>query len=135
VAGAEGVAVGAGFAALVVVLRVAVRLAALTRTGEAARAYQWAMVFGAAAAGAWEAWPEPLRGGVPLAAALALGLGTFVGLLAAALAETAAALPLAGRRLGLTRYLAALVLAVVAGKAAGAVAWLLVPGLFARPPA
>ncbi len=132
---AEGVAVGAGFAALVVLLAVGVRLAAVTRTEDWAPAYQWALALGAAAAGAQEALPGSLHGGRALAAVLGLGMGMFVGLLAAALAETVAALPVAGRRLGVTRYLPVLVFAVICGKALGAVLWALIPTLFTRPPA
>ena len=135
VALSEGLAVGVGFAALVVLLTVATRLAALTATGNWSGAYQWAMVLGVAAAGAYEAFPISLRGGTALAVVLGLGMGLFIGLLAAALAETVAALPVAGRRLHLNVYLPRLVLAVVWGKALGAVAWFLVPGLFTRPPA
>ncbi len=135
VALAEGAAVGAGFAALVVLLTVGVRLAAATGTRRWAAAYQWALALGTVAAGAQEAFPSPLRGGVPLAVVLALGMGMFVGLLAGALAETVAALPIAGRRLRITRYLPVLVFAIICGKALGAVVWALVPGLFARPPA
>lgn len=126
---------GAGFAALIVLLTAGVRLASATGTRAWSIAYEWALALGATAAGAYEAFPRSVHGGVPLAIGLALGMGVFVGLLAAALAETVAALPVAGRRLRLTRYLPTLVFAVIWGKALGAVAWALVPGLFTRPPA
>ena len=58
----------------------------------------------------------------------------FVGMLAAALAEVAAALPVAGRRLGLEHHLPRLVVAVALGKTLGAIAWLTLPSLFTRPP-
>jgi stage V sporulation protein AB len=133
VALAEGAAVGAGFAALLVVLSIGTRLAAATGTWGWAAAYEGALALGAVAAGAVEAFPRPWDAGLGAAAALGLGMGLFVGLLAAALAEAVAALPVAARRLGVVRYLPRLVLAVVSGKALGALAWLAVPGLFARP--
>lgn len=131
---AEGIAVGVGFAALVVLLMVAVRLAQITGTERWASAYQWAMALGALAAGLEEARPMALRGGPPLAVALSLGMGLFIGLFVGALTETVAALLLAGHRLGLARYLRRLVLAVVGGKVLGALAWFLIPSLFTRPP-
>lgn len=131
---AEGLAVGAGLAALVVFLAVGLRLGAATGTLAWARAYQWALSLGAAAGAAYEVWPFTLRGPTVLAVVLGLGMGLFVGMLAAALAETAAALPFAARRLRVAAYLPRLVLAVALGKTLGAVLWLL-PALHARPPA
>lgn len=131
---AEGLAVGAGLAALVVVLAIGVRLAAATGTLRYAGAYQWALVAGGAAAATDQAWPLDLHGGTLLAVVLGLGMGLFIGMLAAALAESASALPVAARRLGLLPYLPRLVVAVALGKALGAAAWLVVPGLFSRPP-
>ena len=135
VGAAEGLAVGAGLAALVVVLAVGVRLAAATGTPHWARAYQWALALGALAAAGYEAYPFVLRGTNILAGALGLGMGMFVGMLVAGLAETAAALPMLGRMFGLRALLPRLVVAVALGKLLGAVAWLLVPGFFSRPPA
>ena len=131
---AEGLAVGAGLAALVVVLAIGVRLAAASGTLRYAGAYQWALVAGAAVGAADQAWPIRLHGGALLATALGFGMGLFVGMVAAALAETASALPVGARRLGLLPYLPRLVVAVALGKALGAVAWVTVPAFFARPP-
>ncbi len=133
-AAAEGLAVGTGLAALIVVLSIALRLAAVTRTLRFARAYQWALTAGTAAAAAYEVVPYHLAGGQALAATFGAGMGLFVGMLAAALAEVVAALPVAGRRMGLERHLPRLVVAVALGKTLGAIAWLALPGLFSRPP-
>lgn len=133
-AAAEGLAVGAGLAALIVVLSVGVRLASLAGTLHWAGAYQWALVLGAVAAAAYEVHPYHLRGGAVLAGVLGLGMGLFIGLLAAGLAETVAALPVLGRILGLRDFLPRLVLAFALGKLLGAVLWLAVPSLFSRPP-
>ncbi len=132
---AEGLAVGSGLAALVVLLAVAVRLARITGTPGWSRAYEWALVLGSAAAASYEVWPWSLHGPRVGAAALGLGMGLFIGLLAASLAEVVAVVPLASRRLGLVAYMPRLVLAVALGKTLGAVLWLLVPSLFSRPPA
>lgn len=132
---AEGLAVGAGLGALIVVLAIGVRLAAVTETPRWAGAYQWALACGAIAAAAYEAYPFNLRGPTALAVGLGLGMGLFVGLLVAGLAETVAALPMLGRMFGLRAFLPRLVVAVALGKLLGAVIWLLVPGFFSRPPA
>lgn len=132
---AEGLAVGAGLAAVVVVLAVGVRLAVATGTAHWAGAYQWALALGAVAGAVYEAFPFHLGGGRLLAGGLGLGMGLFVGMLAAGLAESVAALPVLGSRLGLRGALPRLVLAVALGKLVGALAWLLIPGLFNRPPA
>jgi stage V sporulation protein AB len=132
---AEGLAVGAALGALVVLLSVGARLARVTATPEFGRAYEWALACGAAAAASYEVWPWTLRGPRALAAILGGGMGIFIGMLAAALAEVVAVMPLLARRLGLVPYLPRLVLALALGKTLGAVAWLLVPGLFSRPPA
>lgn len=131
---AEGVAVGAALAALVVLLAVAIRLAAVTGTEAWVGRYQWALVLGALAAAAYEVWPYSLHGTVVLAVVLGLGMGIFIGLVVAGLAETVGALVLAGGRMGLRRELPLLVMALVLGKALGAVLWFAVPGLFHRPP-
>lgn len=132
---AEGLAVGAGLAALVVLLTVAVRLARLTATSGWGGAYQWALVLGTLAAASYEVWPWTLHGPAALAAVLGLGMGVFLGMLVSALAEVVAVVPRAARRFGLVANLPRLVLAVALGKTLGAVLWLLLPGLFARPPA
>ena len=116
------------------VLSIGVRLASVTGTLRWARAYQWALTAGVVAAATYEVVPYHLRGGDALAVTLGAGMGLFVGMLAAALAEVVAALPVAGRRLGLERHLPRLVVAVALGKTLGAIAWLTLPGLFARPP-
>lgn len=131
---AEGVAVGAALAALVVLLAVAIRLAVVTGTEAWVTGYQWALVFGALTAAAYEVWPYSLHGPVVLAVLAGLGMGTFIGLVVAGLAETVGSLVLAGHRLGLRRALPFLVAALVLGKALGAVLWFSVPGLFSRPP-
>ena len=132
---AEGLAVGAGLAALVVLLTVAARLARITATSGWARGYQWALVLGTCAAASYEVWPWSLRGPRALAAVLGLGMGVFLGMLVAALAEVVAVVPRAARRFGLVGHLPRFVLAVALGKTLGAVLWLLLPGLFSRPPA
>jgi stage V sporulation protein AB len=131
---AEGLAVGAALAALVVLLAVAIRLAVVTGTEQWVHAYQWALVLGALAAAGYEAWPYSLHATWGMAAVLGLGMGLFIGLVVAGLAETVGSLVLAGGRLGLARQLPRLVIALVLGKAVGAVLWFLVPGLFSRPP-
>jgi len=134
VGAAEGLAVGSGLAALVVVLAIGARLAAVTGTPHWARRYQWALALGGMAAAAALAFPVHVHGTLALAAFLGLGMGLFVGMLAAGLAESVAALPVLGRRLGLRAFLPRLVIALALGKLLGAVAALAVPGLWVRPP-
>ncbi|HVB09455.1 MAG TPA: stage V sporulation protein AB [Bacillota bacterium] len=127
---AEGLAVGAAFVAVLTLLRVVPRLRQLC--GGSPLAYGVALALGAVVGALDEAVPLSLKAGpapVPVAGLLA---GIFIGMVAAGIAEAAAILPLAGRRLGISRWLLWLVVALVIGKAAGATLWWAVPSLHAR---
>jgi stage V sporulation protein AB len=127
---AEGLAVGAAFVAILTLLRVVPRLTQLC--GGSPVAYEVALALGALAGALDEAVPLTIRQGPWAVVPAGLLDGVFVGLVAAAIAEVAAILPLAGRRLGITRWLLWLVVALAAGKAAGATLWWAVPSLRTR---
>ena len=127
---AEGMAVGAAFVAVLTLLRVVPRLIQLC--GGTALGYEVALALGALLGAVNEAVPLTARaGGLALIPAGLLG-GTFVGMVSGAIAEVAAILPLAGRRLGISRWLLALIVALAIGRAVGATLWWAVPSLHAR---
>jgi stage V sporulation protein AB len=127
---AEGLAVGAAFVAVLTLLRVVPRLAQLC--GGSVRAYEVALALGAVIGALDEAVPIRAHLGSLAVAAAGLLNGAFIGMVAAAVAEVAAVLPLAGRRLGIGRWLLWLVVALAAGKVVGSILWLAVPALRAR---
>lgn len=124
---AEGLAVGAAFVAIVTLLRVVPRLSQIC--GGHRLAYEVALALGAVAGAVDEAMPLNLHLEGLAVATVGLLDGIFIGLIAGAVAEVAAILPLAGRRLGITRWLLWLVVALALGKAAGATLWWAVPSL------
>ncbi|OXM16706.1 stage V sporulation protein AB [Paenibacillus herberti] len=117
---AGGIAVGSGMVALLIVFDLIPRLAQLSR------AFNFSAVFESAVVGGsmfWT-WADFFEWKVSLPAALVLPLpglfcGIFIGMLAAALTEVMNVLPILAKRLRLTAYLGALVLAMVMGKIAG----------------
>jgi stage V sporulation protein AB len=132
---AEGLAVGTAFVSFLVALEIVPRLARLTGTEAWSPAYEAAVVLGALAAALDEARPLALGAPPALVVPVAAAMGAFVGMAAAALAEVVGVLPVLSRRLGLGAWLGWLILALVAGKTAGAVLWWAVPSLWSRPPA
>jgi stage V sporulation protein AB len=124
---AEGLAVGAAFVAVVTVLQIVPRLIQLC--GGTPRLYQVALALGAIVGALNEAIPLSLRAGWALVVPAGLLSGAFVGIVSGAIAEVTAILPLAGRRLRISRWLIALILALALGKAVGVTLWWAVPSL------
>ncbi|MFC0214274.1 stage V sporulation protein AB [Paenibacillus chartarius] len=116
---AGGLAVGSGFVAFLVVLDIIPRLTQLTKSRRFLHTYEGAVIAGAlfftwADFYDWRASMFPLG-----AAAVGLFAGCFVGMLAAALTEVINVLPVLARRVGMERYIAWLLLAMILGKVAG----------------
>lgn len=122
-----GLAVGSGTVALLIVFDLIPRLAQLAVAYKKAIWFESAVVLGslywtAADFFEWrtalpETWPLILPG---------LMDGLFVGMLAAALTEVMNVLPILAKRLNLSKYMAALVMAMILGKFAGSLFdWLL----------
>ncbi|MGN7455856.1 stage V sporulation protein AB [Paenibacillus pasadenensis] len=117
---AGGIAVGSGMVALLIVFDLIPRLAQLARAFRLSAAFESAVVGGSL----FWTWADFFGWRAPLPAALALPLpgllcGMFIGMLAAALTEVMNVLPILAKRLRLTGYLGALVMAMVLGKTAG----------------
>lgn len=117
---AGGIAVGSGLVALLIVFDLIPRLAQL------ARAYRKSHWFESAIVGGSMYWTfaDFFNWRLFLPAPLVLpwtGLfnGMFIGMLAAALTEVLNVLPILAKRMGLSGYLAALVMAMVLGKTVG----------------
>ncbi|WP_166239247.1 stage V sporulation protein AB [Paenibacillus turpanensis] len=122
----SGLAVGSAFVALLVVLDVIPRMAQLTRMFQRAHWFEGAVICGAmywTCADFFE-WRLRLTGFIlPVAG---LFLGTFVGMIAAALTEVLNVFPILAKRLKMESCLIALLLAMVFGKIAGSLFdWLL----------
>ncbi|AJY77222.1 stage V sporulation protein AB [Paenibacillus beijingensis] len=117
---AGGLAVGSGMVALLIVFDLIPRLAQL------ANAYRKSLWFETAIVGGSMFWtfadffnwrmflPGPLI--LPLTG---IFNGMFIGMLAAALTEVMNVLPIFAKRMGLSNYLSALVMAMVLGKTLG----------------
>lgn len=116
---AGGIAVGSGMVAFLLVLDIIPRLAQITRSQSKIHWYETAVVAGSlfwtfADFLDWRLGASPLS---PSAAGLLAGI--FVGLLAAALTEVVNVLPILAKRLGMSRYILLLLMAMVFGKVAG----------------
>ncbi|EXX88244.1 stage V sporulation protein AB [Paenibacillus darwinianus] len=115
-----GVAVGSGLVALLVILDLIPRLAQLAKAYRKSRWFETAIVVGAVY---WTfadffGWTLHLPRHL-LLPAVGLLDGVFIGMLAAALTEVVNVLPIMAKRLRLSDYLIALVMAMVLGKVAG----------------
>jgi stage V sporulation protein AB len=117
---AGGLAVGSGLVALLIVLDLVPRIAQLACGYRKSIWFETAIIAGAVFWSLADFLEWRLR--LPRSAALSvIGLsdGVFVGMLAAALTEVMNVLPILARRLGLSRYMIGLLMAMVFGKVAG----------------
>ncbi|ASS65073.1 MULTISPECIES: stage V sporulation protein AB [unclassified Paenibacillus] len=117
---AGGIAVGSGMVALLIVFDLIPRLAQLARAFSKAAVFESAVVGGSV----FWTWADFFEWRMRLPVVLALPLpgllcGIFIGMLAAALTEVMNVLPILAKRLRLTAFLGALVMAMVIGKTAG----------------
>ena len=117
---AGGIAVGSGIVALLIVFDLIPRLAQLSRAFNKSVVFESAVVGGSV----FWTWADFFGWRVHLPAPIVLPLpgllcGMFIGMLAAALTEVMNVLPILAKRLRLTAYLGALVMAMVIGKTAG----------------
>lgn len=117
---ANGLIVGAGFVAFLMVLDLIPRLIQLSRSNQYLAFYEMAVIVGAMfwTIADFLEWSFPFfRLG-----AICIGLlnGIFIGMLAAALTEVLNVIPILAKRMGLNYYLTWLLLALVFGKMFGA---------------
>jgi stage V sporulation protein AB len=116
---AGGLAVGSGMVAFLVVLDIIPRLAQLTRSYSKIHWYESAVVAGSLFWTFADFLQFNLRGTFLAPILFGLMAGCFVGLLAAALTEVINVLPILAKRLGMSRYILWLLMAMVLGKVFG----------------
>lgn len=126
---AGGLAVGSGMVAFLVVLDIIPRLAQLTRSENRIKWYETAVVAGSFLWTVADFMDLRVKGTLLLPAAVGLMAGIFVGMLAAALTEVINVLPILAKRLGMSRYMIWLLMAMVFGKVVGSLfEWLIYHG-------
>ncbi|HET7629203.1 MAG TPA: stage V sporulation protein AB [Bacillales bacterium] len=117
---ADGVIVGTGFVAFLIVLGIIPRLMQLTKTYRFVRAYEWSLVLGSVT-GCWlELRSIEFAGSALWLIPIGLACGIFVGMLAAALTEVLNVMPILAKRIGISeRKIIILFMSLVLGKIAG----------------
>lgn len=124
-----GIAVGSGMVAFLLVLDVIPRLAQLTRSSNRIHLYESAVVAGSLFWTFADFLDFRLQGTMLAPPMVGLLAGVFVGLLAAALTEVVNVLPILAKRLGMSRYIIWLLMAMIFGKVAGSLfEWLVYHG-------
>lgn len=126
---AGGLAVGSGMVAFLVVLDIIPRLAQLTRSYDRIHWYEGAVVAGSLFWTFADFLDFRMAGTPLLPVFVGLLSGCFIGLLAAALTEVINVLPVLAKRLGMSRYILWLLMAMVFGKVFGSMfEWLVYHG-------
>lgn len=117
---AGGLAVGSGLVALLIVLDLIPRLAQIANAYRLSIWFETAVICGSLywTFADFMDWHLPLPSGAFLIGAGLLD-GIFVGMLAAALTEVLNVLPILAKRMNLSDYMVALVMAMVLGKTLG----------------
>jgi stage V sporulation protein AB len=126
---AGGIAVGSGMVAFLLVLDIVPRLAQLTRSADRIHGYETAVVTGSVFWTVADFMDWRFSGTVLSPAIMGLFSGVFVGMLAAALTEVINVLPILAKRLGMSRHILSLLMAMILGKVAGSLfEWLVYHG-------
>lgn len=125
----SGLIAGSAFVALLNALEVPARLIALSYTRRHARTYEAALAAGTWTAAFWLPFPYTLRTSPWVLVLPGLLMGSFVGLLASALAETLGVVPVTARRTGVGSPLFRLIWFAVAGKILGSLVFWTFPPL------
>lgn len=117
---AGGLAVGSGMVALLIVFDLIPRLAQIARAFRKSVWFETAIISGSLywTFADFMNWKLPF-GPAPLVVIPGLFDGIFIGMLAAALTEVINVLPILAKRMGLSQYMFALVMAMVLGKTLG----------------
>lgn len=117
---AGGLAVGSGLVALLIVLDLIPRLAQIANAYRLSIWFETAVICGSLywTFADFMDWQLPYSW-VPLLSVAGLLDGIFVGMLAAALTEVMNVLPILAKRMNLSNYMVALVMAMVLGKTLG----------------
>ncbi|HEX7065552.1 MAG TPA: stage V sporulation protein AB [Bacillales bacterium] len=119
---ADGVIVGSGFVAFLIVLGIIPRLMQLTKTQSFVRAYEWSVISGALMGGWLGLRGVSLDLSVFWLVPIGLACGVFIGMLAAALTEVLNVLPILAKRIGIGETkIIILLMALVLGKIVGSI--------------
>ena len=114
-----GIAVGAGFVSFLAVIDLIPRLSQITKSYDAIRWYEWAIILGALL-GTWGGLRNISFNLLPIILVpIGLGSGIFVGMIAAGLTEVLNVLPILAKRLGIHEQILILLMALVLGKVFG----------------
>ncbi len=126
----SGLVIAGAVFAFITMIGVVTRLAQKTGTARYVRLYESAIMAGGITGCAATFFPISIPlGQVGLAVAGLMG-GVFYGVLAMSLAEVLDMLPILSRRAGVRKGMFFFVLAVAAGKMAGALVYFLIPGFY-----
>ncbi|MNC28351.1 hypothetical protein D3C75_765520 [compost metagenome] len=126
---AGGLAVGSGMVAFLLVLDIVPRLAQLTCSADRIHGYETAVVAGSVFWTLADFMDWRFAAGVLSPAVMGLLGGIFVGMLAAALTEVINVLPILAKRMGMSKHILSLLMAMILGKVAGSLfEWLVYHG-------
>ncbi|WEG11443.1 stage V sporulation protein AB [Pullulanibacillus sp. KACC 23026] len=116
---AGGLSVGAAFVSFLAVVGLIPRLAQLTKSYHKIRSYEWAIILGALVGTMCGLRSMEFHLLPILLVPIGLGLGVFVGMVAAGLTEVLNVLPILAKRLGVNEQILILLMAIVLGKMLG----------------
>ncbi|WP_349407635.1 stage V sporulation protein AB [Pseudalkalibacillus sp. SCS-8] len=114
-----GLAVGAGFVAILTVFGILPRLMQISKTYSKLRSYEMSIILGVLVS-SWFGLRDLTISSSPLILIpIGLASGTFVGMLAAALTEVLNVLPILMKRVGFKEQVLVLLMAILFGKVVG----------------
>lgn len=123
----NGVIVGSGIVALITLLDIVPRLAQLTRTYQYIHWYETVIVIGATLAAYASLTDLNFPFGGLVVVIVGFFMGTFVGMLASALAEVMNVMPIIVRRFRLEGFVIYILYALIFGKVAGSlIEWIVI---------
>ncbi|KAB3532789.1 stage V sporulation protein AC [Alkaliphilus pronyensis] len=115
----NGIVVGSGIVALLTLLDIIPRLAQLTNTYKYVELYENVIIIGSVLAAITSLTSLAISINKPLIIIIGLFMGTFVGLLASALAEVMNVIPVLIRRFRLQGYVIYILYSLICGKVLG----------------
>ncbi|SCY92237.1 stage V sporulation protein AB [Alkaliphilus peptidifermentans] len=123
----NGIIVGSGIVALLTLLDIVPRLAQLTNTYKYIQWYENVIVMGAVFAAITSLTDFAISLKAPIVVVIGFFIGTFIGLLASALAEVMNVIPVLIRRFRLEGYVIYILYALIIGKVLGSLLdWLII---------
>lgn len=123
----NGIIVGSGIVALLTLLDIIPRLAQLTRTPGYMKVYENSIIIGATIAAFTSLTNTQVGLGKAIVIIIGFFMGTFIGLLASALAEVANVIPIVVRRFRLDGYVIYVLYSLIFGKILGSLIHWFIP--------